>query len=105
MDNPQQPLAEGIPFNPSYISIPIYLAVQGRDEVNLGASQVDVFLSALFAYRQSVADWPSGPQQNLILELIDEIEIAALDVMYTRLSESAAILHKAKHKLPPPPAE
>jgi hypothetical protein len=90
-----------IPFNPSYLNIPIYVAVHDRNENDMGASQIEVFFSALFAYRRLVkANHLAGQDKETTLVLIDELLDTALGEVYTRLSESAAILHSIKHKLP-----
>jgi hypothetical protein len=90
-----------IPFEPGFLNIPIYVAVHDRNENDLGASQIEVFFSALFAYRRHVkANHLAGQDKETTLVLIDELLDTALGEVYTRLSESAAILHSLKHKLP-----
>ncbi|MVM36450.1 hypothetical protein GO730_00310 [Spirosoma sp. HMF3257] len=58
-------------------------------------------MSALFAYRRYVvSQHRDGTDKTSTLETIDELMDTALDVVYTRMSESAGILHRLKHNLP-----
>lgn len=91
-----------LPFEPGFINVPVGLAINGRNADNHGASQVDVLISALAAYKDQVTDWQTAADRESVLLLIDELKESVLDAMYNRLSETSAILHRQKHLLPDP---
>ncbi|GAB3726650.1 hypothetical protein [Spirosoma lituiforme] len=90
--------SHSIPFDPAYINVPIYLHVEGKEDGRVEVSQLDVLLSALTVYEKTVRQWTGDTE--LTLDLIDELRDTILDRMYSRLSESASILHNIKHDQP-----
>lgn len=96
-----QPEVEAIPFEPGFVNLLVHLKIHGRDDWNGGGSELSVLMAALTAYKEKVSDCPECEDNDLTLELIDELQVSFLDVMYTRLSESSEILHRQKY---PPPA-
>lgn len=90
--------SHSIPFDPAFINVPIYLRVESKEEGHVEVSQLDVLLAALTAYEKTVRQW--GGDTELTLDLIDEVRDTILDRMYSRLSESASILHNIKHNRP-----
>lgn len=87
-----------ISFDPAYINVPIYLRVEGKEDGRVEVSQLDVLLAALTVYEKSVRQWTGD--KELTLDLIDEVRDTILDRIYSRLSESASILHNIKHNQP-----
>lgn len=88
-----------VPFEPGFISVLVGLTIEGRNADSYGASQVDVLISALDAYKEQVKDRHTLPDNETTLGLIDELKESIMDAMYTRLSDSASILHTHKYQL------